>query len=347
MGGSIGNRIGYLPRLLFFGVTVLLSVSVLGCSKQNTDDNLFVSGTVEATETAISAEAGGKITEITADEGTLVQKGTVVARIESTIQALQVQQAEAALKAAQASAKQTKTGNREELISQARAGVEQVDALVKGAKESMENALDNLNRIKTLAADGGATTQQLTEAQTRYETAKAQVEAYQAQRRSAQEQLDLLKNGSTKETINIADANTAQAQANLAIAKAQLAKTTVISTGKGMISTVNFSEGEFASPGSPILTLTDTEDLWIRVYVSEKELPKVKIGQKAEIFVDAYPGKAFQGTVSYISSTAEFTPKNLQTAEERVNMVFAVKIKISNGGDRLKPGLPADVKIIL
>lgn len=347
MGGSTGIRIGYSARMLFLGITVLMSVTFLGCSKQNTDDNLYVSGTVEATETVISAEAGGKISEIAVEEGAMVQKGMVVARIDSTIQALQVQQAEAALKAAQASSKQTRTGNREELIAQARAGVEQVDALVKGAKESMNNALDNLNRIKSLAADGGATTQQLTEAQTRYDTAKAQFEAYQAQRRSAQEQLDLLKNGSTKETINIADANTAQAQANLAIAKAQLAKTTVVSPGKGIISTVNFNEGEMAAPGSPIVTLTDTKDLSIRVYVSEKELPKVKIGQKVEIFVDAYPEEAFHGTISYISPTSEFTPKNLQTAEERVNMVFAVKVKITDGGDRLKPGLPADVKIIL
>lgn len=347
MGGSTQYRVGYLARVLFFGLTVLMGISALGCSKQNTDGNLYVSGTVEATEIVISAEAGGKIREITAEEGTMVQKGTVVARIDSTIQALQVQQAEAALKAAQASSKQTRTGNREELIAQARAGVEQVDALVRGAKESTENAFYNLNRIKALTNDGGATIQQLTEAQTRYETAKAQLEAYQAQRKSAQEQLDLLKNGSTKETINIADANTAQAQVNLAIAKAQLAKSTVISPGKGIISTVNFNEGEFAPPGSPIYTLTDTKDLTIRVYVSEKELPKVKIGQKAEIFVDAYPGEAFHGKVSYISSTSEFTPKNLQTAEERVNMVFAVKVKITDGGDRLKPGLPADVKIIL
>lgn len=347
MGDRTGSAIAHTSKLLILGATVLLSVSLLGCSKQNEDSNLYVSGTVEATETAISAEAAGKIKEITVEEGNTVQKGTVVARIDSTIQALQVQQAEAALKGAQASSKQTRTGNREELIAQARAGVAQVDALVKGAKESVDNALDNLNRIKTLTADGGATTQQLSDAQTRYETTKAQLEAYQAQRRSAQEQLDLLKNGSTKETISIADANTSQAQVNLAVAKAQLAKTSVVSPGKGVISTVNFNEGEFAAPGSPIFTLTDTEDLWIRVYVSEKELPKVKIGQKAEIYVDAYPDEAFHGIISYISSTSEFTPKNLQTAEERVNMVFAVKIKITDGKDKLKPGLPADVKIIL
>lgn len=347
MGDSKKRRTCYFTKLLLLGVAVIVSLSVSGCSKQNADKNLSVSGTIEATETVISAEAGGKIRDITVEEGNRVQKGTVAARIDSSIQALQVQQAEAALKAAQASSKQTKTGSREELIAQARAGVEQVEALIKGAKQSMENALDNLSRIKTLAADGGATTQQLTEAQTRYETAKAQVEAYQAQRKSSQEQLDLLKNGSTKETINIADANTAQAQANLAMAKAQLAKTTVISSGKGIVSTVNFSEGEFVAPGSPIFTITDTDDLSIRVYVSEKDLPKVKIGQTAEIFVDAYPEQAFHGKVSYISSTSEFTPKNLQTAEERVNMVFAVKIKIANGGDKLKPGLPADVKIIL
>lgn len=341
---------GMKRRSSFIGLVVLvlgLTIFASGCSDKKDESKIFVSGTVEATETNVNAELNGKINEISIQEGSMVKQGAILARIDSTIPALQVQQAEAALNAARESSKQTKTGNRQQQIAQAQAGVEQIDALSKGARQSMENALENLGRIKTLVKDGGATTQQLSDAQTKYETAKAQYEAYVAQKRSAQEQLDLLKSGSTQETINIANAGVAQAQASLAIARAQLAKAVIYAPSSGIINEVNFEKGEFVAPGAALFTLINPKDLWIKVYVSEKDLPKVKVGNKAEIFADAYPDKTFAGRVSYISSKAEFTPKNLQTAEERVNMVFEVKIKITGGEDQLKAGLPADVNIIL
>lgn len=334
---------------IFFLVLIIMSFSALlaGCSQDENDNRIEVSGTVEATQVSVNSETAGKVREVLVEEGSTVNEGDVLAKIDSTIQALQVQQAEAALSAARESFRQTKTGTREQLIAQARAGVEQVNALLKGAKESSENALDNLNRIKALVSDGGAATQQLSEAQTRYNVAQAQVEAYTAQKKSAEEQLALLKDGSTTEAVNIANAGVAQAQANLEIAKAQLARTIIHAPMRGVLTDVNFNKGEFVSPGAALFTILDSEDLWIKVYISEKDLPRIKIGQKADVFVDAYPGKSFKGEVSHISAKAEFTPKNLQTTEERVNMVFAVKIRITEGKEQLKPGLPTDVKIIL
>ncbi len=329
--------------LTMMGFSALLT----GCSEMKEEKSIEVSGTVEATQININSEAAGKVKEVMVEEGSTIKEGQVLAKINSTIQALQVQQAEAALSSARESSKQTKTGSREQQIAQARAGVEQVDALLKGAKDSSANALDNLNRIKKLFKEGGATSQQLSEAQTRYNVAQAQVEAYNAQKKSAQEQLDLLKDGSTKEAVNIANAGVAQAQANLEIAKVQLAKTIIYASLEGILTDVNFKKGEYVSPGAALFTVLDPQDLWIKVYVSEKDLPRVKLGQKAHVFVDAFPGKPFEGQVSNIAAKAEFTPKNLQTNEERVNMVFAVKIKITKGIDQLKPGLPADVKIIL
>lgn len=335
-------------KTIFMVLTIIcLSVWLAGCSESKNDKNLEVSGTVEATQVNINSEIAGKLKEVLIEEGTTIKEGRVLAKIDSTIQALQVQQAEAALASARESSQQTKSGNREQLITQARAGVEQVDALLKGAKESTKNALDNLNRITALVRDGGATTQQLLDAETRYNVAQAQVDAYTAQKKSAQEQLVLLKDGSTREAINIANAGVAQAQANLEIAKAQLAKTIIYAPMSGILTDVNFKKGEFVSPGTAVFTVLDPQDMWIKVYLSEKDLPRIKIGQKADVYVDAYPAKRFEGKVSYISAKAEFTPKNLQTAEERVNMVFAVKIRITDGKEQLKPGLPADVKIIL
>lgn len=328
---------------------VIISLILLvasGCSTSTNKNGLSASGTVEATETNVNAEVGGKLTEILIGEGSVVKKGDVLARLDSTIQALQVQQAEANLRAAQEKSKETKAGSRAQLISQAQASVQQIASLQQGAQNSVSNALDNLNRVKVLLNEGGATAQQLSDAQNRYETARAQLEAYSAQKKSAQEQVDLLKSGATTETINIADAGVAQAQVGLSIAKAQLNKTVLYAPGSGVISSLNFQKGEVISQGAPVAAITDTSDLWVNVFIPEQDLPKIKLGQKAEIFIDAYPKQPFHGEVSYISPTAEFTPKNLQTKEERVNMVFAVKIKISDGKDRLKPGLPADISII-
>lgn len=330
---------------LFLAMVFVILLITSGCGQSQTG-KISASGTVEATEVNVNSETGGKIMDILADEGKTVKTGDVLARLDSTVQALQVQEAQAALTAAQEKSKETKSGTREQSIAQAKAAVQQMMSLQSGAKNSMDNASDNLSRLETLLKEGGATPQQVSDARTKYETAKAQYEAYTAQLNSAKEQLNLLQSGSTQETINIADAGVAQAQANLAIAKAQLVKTILSAPTDGIVSSVNFNRGEFVSPGAAIMNIIETNDRWIKIYVTENQLPKIKLGQKADIYIDAFPGQAFAGTVSYISEKAEFTPKNLQTKEERVNMVFAVKVKISDDKNTLKPGLPADVDII-
>lgn len=334
-----------LAGMGIFIFSFMLLILISGCGKSETT-GLSASGTVEATTVNVNAEVGGKLTDVLVEEGSVVKKGDVVARIDSTIQVLQVQQAEANLRVAQEKSRETKAGNRAQLIAQAQAAVQQVASLQQGAETNVKNALDSLNRIKTLVNEGGATTQQLSDAQNRYETARAQLEAYEAQKKSAQEQVDLLKSGATAETINIADAGVTQAQVNLSLSKVQLAKTVLYAPGSGVAGAVNFRQGEMVSPGAPVATIIDTGDLWIKVYIPQQDLPRIKLKQKANVYLDAYPDQPFHGEVSYISPTAEFTPKNLQTKEERVNMVFAVKVKLNDGHDRLKPGLPADVTII-
>ena len=336
-----GKAFYLLIYLAFTGFIFINS----GCSKTPAGQ-IIASGTVESTEINVNAETGGKINELTVTEGSTVKQGDVMARIESTVLALQVQQAEAALRAAQERARETRAGSRDQLVTQAQEAVRQMSSLQEGAEKSMDNALENLERVRALFKEGGVTSQQVSDAQTKYETARAQFEAYSAQRNSAREQLDLLQSGATQETVNIADAGAAQAQAALSIARAQLAKTVIYAPTGGYVSTVNFNKGEFINPSAPLITLTDTSDLWINVYIPEKDLPNLKLGQKAEIYIDAYPEKPFHGKITFISNKAEFTPKNLQTSEERVNMVFTVKLKITDGKDQLKPGLPADVKII-
>ena len=125
----------------------------------------------------------------------------------------------------------------------------------------------------------------------------------------------------------------------------QLEKATLRSPIAGLVTNRVAHVGEVASPGAVLMTVADLDEVTLTLYIAEGEIGRVKVGQEVEVRVDSYPGEVFEGEVSYISSEAEFTPKNVQTKEERVSMVFAVKVRIGNEGHKLKPGMPADAVI--
>jgi multidrug resistance efflux pump len=136
------------------------------------------------------------------------------------------------------------------------------------------------------------------------------------------------------------------AQAALDTLLVQASKFTLTSPITGLVLERPVHVGEVAMPGAPLMTLADLENLTLTVYVPEDQLGQVRIGQLVEVTVDAYPQRTFEGTVSFIASQAEFTPKNVQTREERVSMVFAVKVKLPNPDHALKPGMPADAVLL-
>lgn len=150
-----------------------------------------------------------------------------------------------------------------------------------------------------------------------------------------------------KTTYDVALTQVQQAGAALRTAEVKLKDTAVYAPISGVVLRKNIEAGETIAAGTPVFTIGDLENPWVKVYVKEDKLGVVKLGQKAEVRTDSYPGKTYEGTVTYISSEAEFTPKNVQTQEERVKLVFAVKVSVKNVNNELKPGMPADVKIIL
>lgn len=146
---------------------------------------------------------------------------------------------------------------------------------------------------------------------------------------------------------DVAEALRQQAAAALSTSEARLRDTVLYAPVSGVIIRKNVEEGETVTAGAAVFTISDLDRPWVKVYVKEDRLGWVKLGQKAEVTVDSYPGKKYEGTVTFISSEAEFTPKNVQTREERVKLVFGVKVSVKNQNDELKPGMPADVKILL
>lgn len=173
------------------------------------------------------------------------------------------------------------------------------------------------------------------QAEALYQSALAQVEVAQAQ-------VNILKAGARAEQIALAQAQVKQAEASLAALQVQRDQHTLNAPLNAWVVEQPAHEGEMANPGATLLTLADLRNLTLTVYIPETGVGQVSLGQAVQVYVDAFPGDPFTGHVTFISDKAEFTPKNIQSKEERVNTVFAVKIKLDNPGQRLRPGMPAD-----
>ena len=162
----------------------------------------------------------------------------------------------------------------------------------------------------------------------------------------AQERFALVKKGPRQETIDQARARLEQAKQSLALATTRLSYATLAAPFSGVVLSKHVEAGEYVSAGTPVVTVGDLEHVWVRAYVNETDLGRVKLGQKSRATTDTYPGKRYEGNVSFISSQAEFTPKSVQTSQERVKLVYRIKVNLLNPRMELKPGMPADVEII-
>jgi HlyD family secretion protein len=211
-------------------------------------------------------------------------------------------------------------------------GLEQAQVARSGAEDYLTTLVQQRTNPLTLQAEANA-------AQAQYEIAQAAVGMAQAQ-------VDGLQMGATPEQIAAVEAKVEIARASLQALEVQVSKFTLQAPISGLVLERPVHVGEVALPGAPLMTLADLDNVTLTVYVPEDQLGKVQIGQSVSVTVDAYPDRTFVGTVAFIASQAEFTPKNVQTREERVNMVFAVKVKLPNPDHALKPGMPADAVIL-
>ncbi len=214
----------------------------------------------------------------------------------------------------------------------AQVGLQMAEVGLSGTKQQVE-LLQHLrdNPLQLIS--------QVHAAQAAYQQAEATVLVAQAN-------LTATKANPTAEDIAVAQAQVAEAEAALAKVQVQLDKLTLTAPRAGLISHKLVNPGELASPGRVLLELSDIDTVDLTVYMPETQIGQVKVGQRAQVDVDAYPGEVFEGVVTFIAPQAEFTPRNVQTKEERVNLVFGVKITLDNPDHRLKPGMPADAEIL-
>ena len=296
-----------------------------------TSKPVSVTGTIEATQVDVSVKITGRIVERLVKEGDRVTRGQVLVRLDDSELAADVKRLEAALRAAQATLRDLEKGARPQEIEDARAAVSSAEA-TRTMTEREHQRTEQLFKQNLIAA------QDVDRARQAYEVAKAQ-------ERSARERLALVLEGPRPDQIDAARWQVTQAEAALAQARSRLREAIVVSPIDGVVLRKNLEVGETANPGVPILTLVDPKDVWLRAYVPETEVGRLKIGEPARVRVDAFADRVFTGRLIEIGSEAEFTPRNVQTKKERVNLVFRIKIQIDNPDGLLKPGLPADADV--
>lgn len=345
------NLIKFITKIVIAVIFIPTFLMLSGCAKQN---ELTLSGTIESTRIDANAEVSGKVIKIEKDEGAKVNKGDVLAVIDSTIQELAVKQQEAAVKLKQAKLDELKAGTRSEQVKQSEAAVETSKTSINSAKTSVDNSqinynywVEKYNKVKSLRESNVSSESELTDAQykvdTAYQqllTAQKQLSTTQSQLQYSQAQLELLKNGSTDQTIKAAQAELDQSTAALEQAKVVLTKYQVKSAIDGIYLMKNVSLGDIVNTGTSIGTISDLTDLWVYMYIPQRNLDLVKLEQNVDLVTAK--GDKLNGKVKYISSEAEFTPKNTQTSDEKENTVFKIKIQIIDKNLLLKPGMTVD-----
>jgi HlyD family secretion protein len=287
-----------------------------------TSDFIIVSGNIEAHESVVSFKTvQSRIIELPFDEGAQVKAGTLLARVDKSDYDQQVVIAQATLDAQMKQldvAEQNVEATRRTVVS------DQADLALKQLE---------FDRAQTLVTKGAG-------------TVDARDIALTADKQSAAAlDRDKALEASADRSVALAIANIETARANLNMAKIVLGYTTLTAPFDGVILVRQAELGEVVSPGAAIITLADIDHVWLRAYVNETDIGKIRFGEAATVTTDSYPGKEYQGRISFIAEAAEFTPKSVETHAERVTLVYRIRIDIDNPSHELVPGLPADAKI--
>ncbi|MGD0038052.1 MAG: efflux RND transporter periplasmic adaptor subunit [Bacteroidota bacterium] len=289
---------------------------LFGCSNGDRTA-ISATGTIEATEVTLSAQSGGQVKNIIADEGDIVRTDDTLLTIDDTDWRFQLEQARGGYEMAEAQFRLALKGTREEDVIQSEA--------------NYENASADLKRMEDLFRARSISEKQLDDARTRFTI--------------SQQIWEKMKRGLRQEEIDAARARRDQMKAQMASLQKKVNDCMVTSPIAGTITKRYVEQGELASTGMALYKISNLLTMDITIYISESDLPKVKLNQKAIVNIDAFQKKYYEGKVTFISSTAEFTPKNIQTKDERTKLVFSVKVKVPNPDGTLKAGIPADVTL--
>ncbi len=313
-------------------VAVAAGASWLLLRAERPDTAILAAGTVEAREADLGFRTAGRIELISVDEGDRISEGQLLAVLDQRELSAALAVATAQAAAARATLEELTEGFRSEEIEQAR-------AVARAAERRRLDARRDLERARNLYEDGAISEQALDDRETAATVAESEMQG-------ASERLRLLESGTRSERISAQRAALAASEAETERVEALLEYTRIIAPNAGVITIRHREPGEIVAAGAPVLTLMNPDDRWVRIYVRADRVGRLSIGQTATITADAYRERTYTGRVVFIASEAEFTPRDVQTTEERVKLVYRVKVQVE--GDPsfdLKPGLAADVRL--
>lgn len=374
------KRLVALPVLLL----VVVGIVAWNYARRDRGDTVIrLSGNMEVTSVALGFRIPGWLRERLVNEGERVEAGQLIGRLDDAELLRKVEQKRHEVAAAAAELAELEAGLRPEEIAAAAAVVEQnrarlaeleagarpqelaaAQAAVRRAEAEAEFHDVELKRITGLVSREAATRQALDSARASAAVAEAKleearqsaelvregprreaIEQARAQLEQSRQNWELARQGARGEVIDRARARLGQAREVLALAEIELGYAQLRSPLSGTVLAEHAEAGEMVAAGAPIVSVANLSNIWLRAYLDESDLGRVKLGQKARLATDTFPGKRYDGRVSFIASEAEFTPKNVQTAKERVKLVYRVKIVADNPAGELKPGMPVDVEI--
>lgn len=301
--------------------------------QQAPEDKLLLYGNVDIRQVQLAFQVSGRLEKIYVQEGDRVKAGTLLAEIDAVRYRANLQKAQAELAAQKQIVARLEAGSRPQEIEKARANVRAWEA-------KLINARITLHRLQSLSGLNYTARQKVDDAAAAYKAAKEELE-------SARQALDLAIAGPRKEDIAAAVAKFRAAEAVVALAAKDLADTKIYAPADAVVRDRIMEPGDMAFPNFPALTLARTNPLWVRVYVPEPDLGKIAPGMQAAISTDSYPGKMYRGWIGYISPTAEFTPKNVETPALRTRLVYQVRVFACNPAGELRLGMPATVQVDL
>ena len=313
-------------------VAALVTIGAAGYKLYgHTEKGITATGTIEVTKTDITSKVSGYLVRLNIKEGDSVTAGQGVAKIDRPDLRAQLLRDESALAKAKAQLRDLENGSRSQEL-------QETAAILAAAKSQAVKAQVDYRRYFILAQDGAIAEQQLDASRSTHEVASNNLLA-------AQSRYSLLQEGNRPETIEAQRLEVERSKAVLEVSRTQVVDTNLVSPLTGRVLSKNYEKGEYVNAGAAIATIGDMQDCWVKVFVSTEQLGQIRLGQSVKVKIDAYPDRSFKGEITEINQNAEYTPRQSITQRERANMVFAVKVKVENPTEIMKPGLPADVVI--
>jgi HlyD family secretion protein len=327
-------------------LVLALPAWLVACTSSLPADTIRVSGHVEATEVRIGSEVGGRVVELLVAEGDRVEAGKVIARLDPRDTQLQIDRTRAEQASATAQLRLLEAGSRAEDIRQAKAQVDAAASEAAAVDAEVKSAQLDLERVQTLLDASAAAPKQRDDAQARVDVAAARQRAANDRVRAAREALSRLEAGTRPEELQAARARVTAFDAQVAVLEKAIRDANVVSPVGGIVTQKLVDAGELVARGTPLVVVTDLDRAWANLFVPEPTVPRIALGQEATLLTDA-GGPGIPGKVTFISSRAEFTPRNVQTAEERSKLVYRIKVSVDNRQGVLKLGMPVDGQISL